>query len=86
MINSSFLWDDFYNRYVNNKEEFHFIYNNKEIDLSYALSKTNQLIVALSYGNDKDGFLWKDYSSPEMLLNDTIFDGKTLKEIWNELS
>ena len=41
MINNGFLWDDFYNRYVNNKEEFHFIYNNKEIDLSYALSKTN---------------------------------------------
>ena len=76
-----FPYSEFFERFVCQYEEFRFFYNGKTIDISYCSENS----AALAYGNEEAGYLWKDYSSPQQFLQDPIFEGKTIKEIWDEL-
>ncbi len=80
-----FPWEEFYERYVNNGEEFDFKYKGKWISLSFGY-KDGELVTALAYGTDEDYYELLYFKSPKEFLKKKIFDGKTLKEIWNELS
>lgn len=74
-------WEEFIYRFLVNYEEFLFHYKGLRIDVSNVSKNTT----ALSYGSKENGFLLKDYISPIKFLNDRVFDGKTLEEIWSEL-
>ena len=76
-----FPYSEFLERLVNQYEEFLFYYNGKEINISYCSENST----ALAYGTKKSGYLCKDYTSPQQFLQDPIFDGKKLEEIWDEL-
>jgi len=80
-LQNRFTWEEFIDRFLKNHEEFRFFYGEKVIDISY-VSDTS---TALSYGNKKVGFLWKDYNSPWAFLEDPVFDGKCLMDIWDDL-
>lgn len=79
----NFPWYEFYVRFVIRYEEFVFYYSDKKIDISTGGYKGQ---VYLSYGNEKEGFILKDYASPTEFLNDKIFDNKTIQEIWEDLN
>lgn len=79
---NEFSWEEFFERFVKNYEEFLFYLKDKRIDISTGGYKS---CVYLSYGNDKQGYIWKDYNSPQDFLNDKIFEGKTFYEIWSKL-
>lgn len=77
-----FPWQEFYERYVNNFEEFCFKYKNQYIHLI-----TDTIGFLYNIGTKEKGYKnSKIYDSPEEVLENAKFDGKTLKEIWNELS
>lgn len=82
-IRVEFEWREFYKRFVLNKEEFTFEYEDKTIYLSFGYDKDRKLVCGLAYGNLQKGFLTKDYASPQEFLKDKIFDGKTLEEVWD---
>ena len=79
---NAYTWEEFSERFVENYEEFLFFHKDKRIDISTGGYKG---CVYLSYGNDEQGYIWKDYISPQDFLKDKIFEGKTLYEIWTEL-
>ena len=62
-------------------EEFLFHYKGLRLNVSYVSENST----AIAYGNNQVGYLRKLYSSPIEFLNDRVFDGKTLEEIWSEL-
>ncbi len=72
-------WDEFYTRYVDKKEEFAFWYNNKIIDLFNYSGKAY-----LRYGDHKSGQV-TTFNSQILLLENARFDGKSLRDIYNEL-
>ncbi len=74
-------WEEFLYRFLVYYEEFLFIFKGLRLNISY-VSKTS---TAIAYGNNQIGYIKKLYSSPIEFLNDRIFDGKTLEEIWDEL-
>lgn len=74
-------WLEFYDRYVNNHEEFTFIYNNKYINLI-----TDPKGFLYTFGSQQEGFETSMlYKTPQDLLNGALFDGKRLNEIWDFL-
>lgn len=75
-----FPYSEFLERYVVQREEFLFYYKGKEINLSYGPDD----LAELAYGN-RPNYFYKDYNSPQQFLQDPIFDGKTIEEIWDEL-
>lgn len=75
-----FPYSEFYERLVNQYEEFLFYYKGKEINISYCSKNW----LALAYGN-RPNYFRKDYDSSKQFLQDPIFDGKTIEEIWDEL-
>ena len=77
-------WDEFYDRLINDKEEFCFFKDNNKIEISFGYIN-DVYVLALAYGNDLTGYIRKYYIEPQDFLNDKIFEGKTLKEIWDEL-
>lgn len=77
-----FIWKEFLERFVENYEEFSFLYEDKKIEISTSGYKGS---VYLSYGNDKQGYIKKDYNSPQDFLKDKMFEGKTLFNIWEKL-
>lgn len=76
-----FPYSEFLERYLIQYEEFLFFYKGKEINISYGPGD----LALLAYGTKKSGYLCKDYNSPQQFLQDPIFDGKKLEEIWDEL-
>lgn len=78
---ANFSWDEFAERFLVNHEEFVFIYSGKKIYISNVSNKST----SISYGNNDDGFVWKDFNSPKEFLEAPIFDGKSFKEIWAKL-
>ena len=83
MSKNEWEWSEFFERFVINFEEFLFYYKNKKVNISTSGYKTGK--VYLSYGNEADGFILKDYKSPYEFLEDKIFDGKSFVQIWDEL-
>lgn len=76
-----FPWDEFYDRYVNNYEEFTFIYNNQHINLI-----TDPKGFLYTIGTKQNGFRTSIfYKTPIDLLNNALFNGKKLKQIWDDL-
>ena len=82
---SEFPWREFYERFVNQHEEFSFYCRGKEL----VLSNVSADGVVVGYGVMKNGAFdekdVKEYKSPSEFLSDPLFDGKTLHEIWDEL-
>ena len=72
---------EFIYRFLVNYEEFLFHYKGLRLNVSYVSENST----AIAYGNNQVGYLRKLYSSPIEFLNDRVFDGKTLEEIWSEL-
>lgn len=79
---NEFDWEEFYERFTKNYEEFVFYYKSNKIDISTGGYGGPAY---LSYGNNIDGFITKDYLSPMELLNDRLYDGHSLQEIWDLL-
>ena len=77
-----FEWEQFYERFTKNYEEFDFYYKLNKIAIS---TGGYGGAAYLSYGNNIDGFITKDYLSPIELLNDRLYDGHSLPEIWDLL-
>lgn len=76
-----FPWNEFYDRYINNHEEFTFIYNNQYINLI-----TDPKGFLYTIGTKQSGFKTSIiYKTPNDLLNNALFNGKRLNEIWDDL-
>ena len=78
-------WNEFYERFCINHEEFMFFYNQKEIHLSFVINPDLSVKkVGVAYGKN-DYYQPFDFDSTDEMLSAKIFDGKSLKDIWNEL-
>ena len=76
-----FPWKEFYDRYINNFEEFTLIYNGETISL---ITDPKGFLYTLKT-KDGDVITSKIYNSPTELLENASFNGKKLKEIWDQL-
>ncbi len=76
-----FTWEEFFERYTKNHEEFSFYYKNQVIHLI-----TDFDGFYYNIGTEEKGYkISNKFSSPQELLEKAKFDGKSLKEIWDEL-
>lgn len=88
-------WNEFIERYLINHEEFKFKYKKYIIDLLYS-SDGKKIAYYISDYIEKDSIFdyiknrnkylyYYEFDSPQELINNFIIDGKSFKEIWNEL-
>ena len=76
-----FSWEEFYDRYINNHEEFTFLYNNVQINLV-----TDYDVFLYTIGTDETGFVVSQkFKTPKDLLDNALFFGKKLEDIWDDL-
>ena len=76
----SFSWNQFFERYTKNHEEFCFIYKDFKIEF---ICEGNCYPVVIEYKNGQ--IKQFEFKTPQDALKTMKFDGKTLKEIWDEL-
>ena len=77
---SIFPWAEFYDRYVNDYEDITFIYN-QDINLI-----TDPKGFLYTIGTKQNEFKTSViYKTPIDLLNNALFNGKKLKQIWDDL-
>lgn len=88
-------WNEFFERYTTNHEEFKFKYKEFVIDLLYSSDGKKFAYYIKEY--IKDETLWqyiknrnkylesKVFDSPQELLNNFRIDGKSFKDIWDDL-
>lgn len=63
-------------------KNFYLYIKNKEINISYVSENST----ALAYGSKEEGYVCMDFNSPEAFIQARIFDGKSIYDIWDELS
>lgn len=88
-------WNEFLERYLTNHEEFHLKYHNYKIDLLYSCNG-EKFAYYISHYNDNDNLFqriknrnryleFREFVSPYDLIEKFAINGKTLKDIWDEL-
>ena len=80
-ISDVMTYEEFLERYLTNKEEFVFYYNDKIINICYGMRGT------FSYNIVKNDVLIfeKNFNSPKELLDNMEIDNIKFPELWNVL-
>ena len=83
-LNNNFSWETFCSKFIDNKEDFIFKYQDKLIILQHSTSNNKYYVSCQYLAGDKILFL-KTFKNEKELLKNAIFDGKLLKDIFYQL-
>jgi len=86
-MNKKPSWDDFYKDFIKNNYIYDLIYRNNVYTIGSekkGFSSKPIWFLATQHTIDSKPF-YKQFNSPQELLNKATIDGKTLKSIWDDI-
>lgn len=83
-----FLWDEFYKSFTEGGYN-EFIYKDKYFNVGVetkgAFRKTEKWIFVVHKHDNFGAEIYSEYKTPQLLIENARIDGKSLKDIWDEI-